>query len=191
VAAAGHWGYRLAKAARRLPRLIEHGFALVGAVLLLYYLAFDLSVMVSPSMSPCLQGNRADDGDWVLTEKLTYRVRRPRRWEVVTFLTDQREQRMKRVVGLPGETVALADGEVVINGTAAPRPQSIESIHYYAYGQLYRGRTGECGDGYYVLGDDSKDSEDSRYEGPLKRKAIVGRAWLRVWPPKRIGLVNP
>ena len=110
---------------------------------------------------------------------------------MVTFLTDRREQRMKRVVGLPGETVALAQGEVVINGAAAPRPASLPSLRYYAYGQFHRGGTAECGDGYYVLGDDSRDSQDSRYEGPLAPKAIVGRAWLVVWPPGRIGFVNP
>lgn len=191
MAAVGQWGCRLKRAARRLPRLIEHGFALVGALAILYLLAFDLSVTVSPSMSPAIQGNGPEDGDWVLTEKLSYRVRRPRRWEVVNFLTDEREQRMKRVIGLPGETVALAQGEVVINGTAVPRPESVQSVQYFAYGQLFRGRKVECGEGYYVLGDDSKDSQDSRYEGPLDRRAIVGRAWLRVWPPKRIGFVNP
>ena len=188
---ASQWGHRLGRAARRLPRLIEHGFALVGAALLLYFLAFDLSVMVSPSMSPTLQGHGAEDGDWVLTEKLAYRVRRPRRWEVVTFLADRHEQRMKRVVGLPGETVGLAQGEVVISGAAVPRPDSLKPIKYYAYGQFARGRTADCGDGYFVLGDDSKDSLDSRFEGPVDRDAIVGRAWLVVWPPKRIGFVNP
>ena len=191
MAASGHWRRRLAKAARRLPRLIEHALALIGAVLLVYYMAFDLSVVISPSMSPALRGNGPEDGDWVLTEKLAYRVRRPRRWEVVTFLTEERDQRMKRVVGLPGETVALAQGEVVINGTAAPRPEPIQSLKYYPYGQLSRGRTADCEAGYYVLGDDSKDSQDSRYEGPLDRSAIVGRSWLVVWPPKRIGFVNP
>jgi signal peptidase I len=187
----GHWGHRLAKAAKRLPRLIEHGFALVGAVLLLYMLAFDLSVMVSPSMSPTLRGEGLADGDWVLTEKLAYRVRRPRRWEVVTFFTREHQQRMKRVVGLPGETVALVDEELVIDGTAVPRPACLASLKYYAWGHLSRRRTVACGDGYFVLGDDSKDSQDSRYEGPLDRSAIVGRAWLVVWPPKRIGFVNP
>ena len=189
---AGHWGRRLAKAARRLPRLVERGFALVGVVAVLYYLAFDLSVIVSPSMSPALQGDGWAGGDWVFS-KLT--VEEPagvaRRWEVVTFLTDERQQRMKRVVGLPGETVAVAHGEAVINGTAAPRPASLDALHYYAYGQVHRGRTAECEDGYFVLGDDSKDSQDSRYEGPLDREAIVGRAWLVVWPPKRIGFVSP
>ena len=49
----------------------------------------------------------------------------------------------------------------------------------------------ECGDGYFVLGDDTRDSQDSRFEGPVERRRIVGRVWLRIWPPRRIGWVNP
>ena len=51
-------------------------------------------------------------------------------------------------------------------------------------------RTVKCADGWYVLGDDSRDSEDSRYEGAIPRASVTGRAWLVVWPWRRIGFVN-
>jgi type IV secretory pathway protease TraF len=56
---------------------------------------------------------------------------------------------------------------------------------------LTGGRSAECGRGYYVLGDYTKDSNDSRYEGPVSPERIIGRPWLRVWPPGRMGFVNP
>jgi signal peptidase I len=99
---------------------------------------------------------------------------------------------MKRVVGLPGETVALRDtATILINGRPIDRPASLQSLKYYSFGAFQAGRTAECGSGYFVLGDDSKDSQDSRYTGPLDLHQIKGRAWLRVWPLSRIGFVNP
>lgn len=182
---------RLARLLRRAARLLERGFALIGVAFVAYLLCFDLSVMTSGSMSPALVGESRRDGDWVLTEKLSYRFRRPRRWEVVTFRTEEADQRMKRVVGLPGERVSLIGGEVAIGGTVPRRPESLGYLKYYPYGSLWRGRQVACGDGYFVLGDDSKDSQDSRYEGPLAEEAIVGRAWLIVWPPGRMAFVGP
>jgi signal peptidase I len=178
--------------ARRALRWLEHFLAACGVVLLGYHLCFDLSVMVSGSMAPTLQGESAKDGDWVLTEKLTFRLRRPRRWEVMTFRTSDGLRVMKRVVGLPGEKVSLNDDRtVLVDGTPAERPPSLDRIEYLAVGEFYGGREADCGDGYFVLGDDSKDSFDSRFEGPIAAGQIKGRAWLVVWPPARFGLVNP
>jgi signal peptidase I len=174
-----------------LLRLIEHGFAALGLLFLVYHLGFDLSVMASPSMSPALRGTSAEPGDWVLAERISYLFRRPRRWEVVAFRNNGGTNVMKRVVGLPGEAVSLADNCVVVNGSAAARPASIAGVKYYAYGNLARNKPAACGDGYYVLGDDSQDSEDSRFEGPVGPDRIRGRAWLIVWPLSRIGFVNP
>ena len=191
--------------ARRALRWTEHCLAALGGLLLAYHLFFDLTVVVSGSMAPTLVGSGPDDGDWVLTEKLTFRLRSPRRWEVVNFHMRDGTQVMKRVVGLPGETVGLeveldARGKpvrgteataVLVGGRRVERPESLEAIRYYALGKLFAGRSVEAGDGHVVLGDDSRDSWDSRWEPPVKPKEIVGRAWLRVWPPSRIGLVNP
>ncbi len=176
---------------RRPLRLGEHVFAGIGLVLVLYHCGFDLSRMVSGSMSPTLQGTGRDDGDWVLSEKLSYRLRDPHRWELVEFTNTDGVQVMKRVVGLPGEAVSLKERQVAVNGAVAPRPASLREVEYWTYGNLYGGRSVECGGGYYVLGDDSKDSQDSRYEGPVSPDHIIGRPWLIVWPPSRIGFVNP
>jgi signal peptidase I len=176
---------------RGLLRLAQHVFAAIGFAVVAWHLALDLSVVTSPSMSPTLQGTRLEDGDWILTEKLSYRLRRPRRWEVVTFTDQEGRQIMKRVVALPGEHVSLRDREVCIDGVPVRRPHSIEHLRYYDYGNLHNGAAVSAGDGYYVLGDHSGDSQDSRFEGPLGRDRITGRAWLIVWPLGRIGFVTP
>jgi signal peptidase I len=176
---------------RLLLRAAEHGLAIIGLGFLVYHLCFDLSVMVSGSMEPALRGESREDGEWVLTEKVSYWFRRPRRWEVVTFRSDEANQRMKRVVGLPGERTSLVEGQVAIDGGVIERPASLAYLNYCAYGDLRGGRQADCGDGYYVLGDDSEDSQDSRYEGPLCGDAVVGRAWLVIWPPSRVRFVGP
>lgn len=179
------------KTLRRLFRALEHGFAVVGVLFVVYYAAFDLAVVTSPSMSPTLKGEGREGSDRVLTEKVSYWFRGPRRWEVVTFLNKEGEQRMKRAVGLPGETVSFARDELVVNGARVARPESLASLQYYPYGNLHGGATVPCRDGYYVLGDDSRDYDDSRYNGPVGQDAIIGRAWLVVWPPARLGFVSP
>jgi signal peptidase I len=172
-------------------RWTEHGLALVGACFLVFNLCFDLCVVTSESMKPALLGTSRENGDVVLTEKVSLWLRRPRRWEVVALALEDDRPALKRVVGLPGEKVSLRDGEVCIDGDPESRPPSLSDITYFAFGNLFRGKEAECGDGYFVMGDDSRDSEDSRFEGPFARDRIHSRAWLIVWPPGRIGRVNP
>lgn len=175
---------------RRSLRLGERALAILGALFLVYHLGFDVSRMSSPSMAPSLQGTDEANGDWILTERLTWLFRDPRRWEVATFRQNGM-QVMKRVVGLPGERVSIVDHRVRINGTAASLPPGLEAIEYYAYGLTRSDAEVACADGWFVLGDQSGDSEDSRFEGPIHAGQIMGRAWLIFWPPERIGFVNP
>jgi len=189
---------------RKALRWGEHCLAVIGGVLLVYFLFFDISVVTSGSMAPTLAGTSPENGDWVLTEKLSFRLRGPRRWEVMTFRMEGM-QVMKRVVGLPGENVSMqveldADGKptrgteasaILIDGERVERPESIEDIRYFALGKLHHTRSVDAGGGYVVLGDDSRDSWDSRWEPPVEDKDVIGRAWVRIWPPSRIGFVNP
>lgn len=162
-----------------------------GSVCLVYLLCFDLSPIISPSMSPTLQGNGKPGSDWILSEKVSLWFRNPRRWEVIQFASDDQMLVAKRVVGMPGEIVSLQDKRVAINGIVAPMPDTLGFLKYYAYGNVHAGKQVNCGAGYYVLGDDSHDSDDSRFNGPLLPARIRARAWLRVWPLSRFGWVNP
>ena len=171
---------------RRCLRALERCFALIGLFLVVYLTGFDLTQVVSQSMFPTLQGDSTQNGDWVLTDKISYRLREPTRWEVVAFRNEMGLKVMKRVVGLPGETVAIEDGDIRIDGEPLPKPEPLSSIEYLDYGLVTDGDSVSCGRGYFVLGDRSADSEDSRFVGPIEPERIEGRAWMILWPFGRI-----
>jgi signal peptidase I len=177
----------------RVYRWLRGCLAMFGLGVILYSISIDLDQILSPSMSPALQGTSSADGDWVLSEKVSYWFRKPRRWEIVCFTNDDGIRVMKRVGGLPHEMIGVDDaGHAVIDGRTMIPPASLSYLHYYAYGPLVRqGKQTSCGDGYFVFGDDSRDSQDSRYDGPIAPSRIRARAWIRVWPLSRIGWVNP
>jgi signal peptidase I len=169
----------------------ERGFAIIGVLFVLYHLCFDLSYVVTPSMSPTLQGGDGQSSDWVLTEKVSGWFCSPSRWEVITFRDALGTQLMKRVVGLPGETVAMPDvARLVIDGKPMAMPEYLSWLRYLPAGNLMKGAAVPAGKGWYVLGDFVRDSLDSRYEGSVPRERIVGHAWLRVWPLWRFGVIH-
>lgn len=174
-------------------RQLQRCLALFGLTCLIYLIAFQYSCVVSGSMQPTLQGTNLKNGDRVLTEKVSYYFRNPRRWEVVTIRRESDGMDlMKRVVGLPGETLqVLRDGQLVIDGEKIDPPESLRDLRYLPVANIYGDKVVECGDGYYVLGDDSMDSDDSRYNGPISLEEIVGRTWLIIAPSERRGFVNP
>ena len=140
-------------------------------------------------MSPAITGD-GPGGDWVFAEKVSYYFRNPRRYDIVEFNNGEGLQLMKRVIALPGETVAIQHNALVVNGNQLPPAAGAAPVKYYPYGNLAAGRTHTVAGGYYVLGDNSADSDDSRYNGPVTGNAIKARAWLIVWPPSRIGWVH-
>jgi signal peptidase I len=119
-------------------------------------------------------------GERVLAYKLAYAVHAPRRGDIVIFAypPDPRQTFVKRVIGLPGETVAIKSGQVFINDKPLPESYRVFAAH------------GDWGpqfvphDQYFVMGDNRDVSDDSRYWGDLPRHEIVGRAVACYWPPK-------
>src|SRR5512140_1934777 len=90
---------------RWLLRQFEHCLAMFGLGTLVYLGCFELVRMTSDSMAPTLQGTSWDNGDWVLSERVSGWFRNPRRWEVIALRNPGGVKVMKRVVGLPGEKV--------------------------------------------------------------------------------------
>lgn len=140
----------------------------------------------SSSMEPTLEIN-----DRLIIEKISYRFRTPRRGDVVVFSpTDKlREQNfkdafIKRVIGLPGETVEVRGGTVYVNGEAL-REKYIEEAPDYKYGPVEVPR-----DRYLVLGDNRNNSYDSHYWGFVPRDNLIGRAVVRFWPLNRLGSLD-
>jgi signal peptidase I len=173
-------------------RQLEHCLALIGLGTIVYFSCFDLSRVTSGSMKPTLIGEDVKSGDLVLTERVSAWFRHPRRWEVITCRRADGLQVMKRVVGLPGEKIQmLRGGRIVIDGVEITPPDSLGFLKYFAFGNLCENKPVDCGNGYYVLGDDSRDSDDSRFNGPVRPAEMVGRAWVILAPAGRRRFINP
>jgi len=172
--------------------LREWGEAIVVALILTLILrAFVIQAFKIPSSSmvPTLL-----KGDKLFVNKFIYRYRNPERWEIIVFKEPEHNKKdfIKRLVGLPGEEVEIRNGFVYINGRRQGPPQEIEGNVYYnqddfaGIGQEVRVPE----DSYFVLGDNSISSRDSRYWGFVPKKNIVGKAFVRWWPLHRIGRLD-
>ncbi|MBR4759036.1 MAG: signal peptidase I [Lachnospiraceae bacterium] len=145
------------------------------------------TVVEGESMENCLQ-----DGDNLLVDKFTYRSHEPKRFDVVVFpyAYDAKTYYIKRVIGLPGETVYIdGDGVIYINEEKLEENYGNEVI---LDGGLATGFVFLGSDEYFVLGDNRNHSTDSRDPsvGPVKRDSIIGRAAFRIWPFSKFGKIN-
>jgi signal peptidase I len=173
---------------------------LVGAALLIALVVkaflFQAFYIPSDSMVPTLKTH-----DRVIVNKLSYKLHPVHRGDIIVFKTPKGpdgkpidptiKDLIKRVIALPGETVSAQGGRVYINGHPLDEP-------YLPAGTVTDCSrfTGSCfpkgplpADEYWVMGDNRQGSRDSRYFGAITKSEIVGRAFLRVWPITRIGLL--
>lgn len=132
------------------------------------------------------------NGDNLIVDKISYRFREPERYEIIVFPYKYQENTfyIKRIIGLPGETVQVKDGEVYINGELLGETYGLEQIEEGKEGLAIDPITlGE--DEYFVLGDNRNHSSDSRDPsvGVLTRDDLIGRAWVRIWPLNSIGVI--
>ena len=140
----------------------------------------------SGSMIPTLL-----QGDKLFVNKFIYRFKEPERWQIIVFKypEDPKKDFIKRVVGFEGEQLEIRDGVLYVNGTPEKQPDGMGNILYYNQepfaGQGQKILVPE--DSYFVLGDNSLSSRDSRYWGFVPKKFLVGKAFFRWWPPKRVG----
>ncbi len=123
----------------------------------------------------------------LVVEKLSYRFHGPQRFDIVVLkMPSQGEELLiKRVIGLPGETVEIRDGQVYVDGNLLEEPFTDQSTH--------PGRNNKVTVPplhIYVMGDNRDRSNDSRSFGPVPIDNVVGRAWLSYWPVEQIGFVH-
>jgi signal peptidase I len=159
--------------------------ALVVAIVVKTFL-FQAFYIPSGSMEPTLK-----PGDRVLVNKLSYQLHGIHRGDIVVFKRPPSEAEdpaikdlIKRVIGLPGDTIEAREGLVYLNGKLLSEP-------YLPHGTLTTSlpmRVVPSGQ-YFVMGDNRSNSKDSRFIGPIAGHLIVGRAFVRVWPLSGVGLL--
>lgn len=126
-------------------------------------------------------------GDRVLVNKVSYDLHDVNRGDIVVFEKPPGEggdidDLIKRAIGLPGETIEGRDGHVLIDGEVLDEPYLDEGVVTGDFGPV------EVGEGQlFMMGDNRENSRDSRFFGPIAEELVVGRAFLRVWPPGALG----
>ena len=160
---------------------------IVGAVIIFLILQATLqsSIVVGSSMEPSFE-----DGQRLLVNKVVYYFHEPERGDVIVFHPPYNKQAeyIKRVIGLPGESIEIKEGKVYIyqNGEVF----SLDEQSYIDEPPRYTlPRTEISVDNYFVLGDNRDNSNDSHNNWTVNSEDITGKAWLSIWPPAEWGLV--
>ena len=157
----------------------------LGVALLVRATVVQTFFIPTPSMVPTLKVD-----DRLLVDKITLHTRDVRRGDIVVFerpatFTDTTiKDLIKRVVGLPGETIEGREGAVWINGTRLNESYLVKGVTTSDFAPVK-----VAVDHYFMMGDNRPESFDSRFWGTVEREKIIGRALIRVWPPTRFGSI--
>lgn len=171
----------------KLRRIVNWIVDLVVVLSLAWLVVYELGVqirIVGQSMTPELRG-----GDVILMDQLTYDFEEPQRFDVVVFEREDHKDNVKRIIGLPGETVQIQGGYIYINGQYLEADRDLNQV---ALAGMAQNPITLAEDEYFLLGDNRDGSEDSRFAniGNVKREQIRGKVWLRLVPLIEIKLVN-
>lgn len=166
---------------------------LIAAIIAIFIRTFLLGPYKIPtgSMRPTLL-----EGDRIFVDKMTYRFRPPKRGEIIVFKypVDPKKDFVKRLIAFGGEEIEIRDGSVFINGMRLTEPGPIPSHYYYNRSDWPYSKEGQKivvpPDSYFVLGDNSAQSSDSRNWGFVPKSYLIGRAFLVWWPVDRLGFVS-
>ena len=138
--------------------------------------------------------NTLHNGDNLIVDKLSYRFHDPERFDIIVFPFQFQDNTyyIKRIIGLPGETVQIMDdGSIYINGEKLEENYGMEVIKPETIGRA--AEPIELGDDeYFVMGDNRNNSSDSRTDmvGNIKKENIIEKAWLRIWPVSDFGILQ-
>lgn len=152
-------------------------------------------VVVGNSMSPLLNPD-----DIVLMNQIKLDLGKPERFDVVVFKREDQKMNIKRIIGLPGETVQIQDGQVLINGQVLEEEkvktevdgEMVEVEKKIALAGLAENPVVLGEDEYFLLGDNRDSSEDSRFAnvGSVKEAQIIGKVWFRIYPTLNMGMIK-
>ncbi|MCK5182077.1 MAG: signal peptidase I [Dehalococcoidia bacterium] len=154
---------------------------IAAAVFALLRLTVQSYTVVMSSMEPTFQ-----QGDCIMVNKMSYRSSGPQRGDIVVFAPpfDSRFPFIKRVIGLPGDTVEVKDGQVFVNGIPLEEEDIIPSPNYTMPAKKIPETE------YFVLGDNRNSSNDSHSGWTVPRDNIIGKAWFIYWPPGKWRVVK-
>ena len=166
--------------------IVEIAIVLVIAFVFVYYIGLRTSV-VGSSMAPTLEFKQE-----ILVNRFIYTVSNPKPNDVVVFLPNGNEKAhyyVKRIIGVPGDTVQIKDGAVYVNGELFEEAVETAAI---LDAELAADEITLTDDEYFVLGDNRNNSEDSRYAniGNVKKEYIIGKAWFVVSPYSDFGFLE-
>ena len=171
---------------RMTVTFITHAFVLIALAWFLSYGFGQNIIETGQSMEPTIELE-----DTVIVDKVTYHFHLPERYDVVAFPTvdDPEKYDIKRIIGLPGETVLITDGRIYINGQALHDMDTYDrcTLAGLASEPIVLGANE-----YFVLGDNRLASEDSRFDkmGNIKSSEIIGKVWFRIKPVSRMGRIR-
>lgn len=151
-------------------------------VLLFFIFVMGLQQVIGPSMNPTL-----NEGDIIITNKFIYRFKSIERNDVVVISQDEKYM-IKRIVGLPGETVEYQNNDVLINGKAYKETFTNSETEDFTIQDLGYDVIPE--DMYLVLGDNRENSLDSRTFGLISKNQIIGKAWIKIWPISEMKIIK-
>jgi len=164
----------------------------ISVVLLVVFVVIPIRVFIAQpfivygeSMSPTFE-----NGDYLIVDQISYRINPPQRFQVIIFKypNDETKFFIKRIIGLPNETVEISGSDVFIKN--AEHPEGFRLDEKYVLNTSINNITKKLGETeYFVMGDNRSASSDSRIWGPLDRHFIVGRTFLQLFPITRVGLL--
>ena len=163
---------------------------------ILFVLVFSYLIITYVGQRTCVEGHSMEttlyDRDNLIVDKISYRFSEPKRFDIIVFPFEYEEDTyyIKRIIGMPGERVQIdGEGNIYIDGEVLEESYGREIME--SPGRAWEEIT-LAEDEYFVLGDNRNHSSDSRDPsvGNIKRKDIIGRAFLRIWPFEKFGILR-
>lgn len=165
------------------------GIVVILAIMVMIY----LFIMSPQEINGASMEPNFHNGQYILTNKIEYKLREPKRGDVVIFKSPRNKDidYIKRIIGEPGDRVMLKAGSYYVNGTRLNEPYLTPNTYISAGNYLREEYEVTIPKGqYFVSGDNRGHSSDSREFGPIPKDDFIGKAFFRYWPFSEVGVIT-